>query len=171
MPIQSPLKNVKVGPFVAPKRTLMDVPEGVLTITTFSKGSALNSDVLLIRKRSGSRGCSSSGVDWVLAENFLVPDTLPEGLSAPGNKLPPKSVTLADIPDNRVFVACSVRNSECSNTWFKYRGGFYSCNSMRVETPMQVDKLLDGSDHWTKMDTGVTPGTIFFVTDWVVQVA
>lgn len=178
MPIQTPLKHIKVGPWVAPQRTLLDIPEGVLTITHFTRGSKSGSKALLIRMREGSRSVAFNGVDWGNAADFSIPDTLPEGLSAPGNALPPKPAVLADIPDYRVFMANSVSNGYCRVLWFKIgsevyyydRLKHYTVNHQSFEDPVAIDIDLEKQrDHWTPADA--TPNRLFFVTDWVVQFA
>lgn len=174
MPIQTPLKNVKVGPWVGPQRTLMDVPEGVLTITRSTGGSA---STLLIRKRAGSRSVSSSGFDLGRAECFCLPDTLPEGLSAPGNALAPKPVALADIPDRRVFMANSVRNTYCRILWFKAGSKIYYYDQRYIaDLPSYKDFDVIDSELAKQLDLWAPAGAwcpdqIFYVTDWEVQTA
>lgn len=179
MPIQTPLKNVKIGPWVGPQRTLMDVPEGVLTITHFTGGSKTDSKAFLIRMREGSRSIAFNGVDWGNAAYFFLPDTLPEGLSAPGNALPSKPVALADIPDRRVFLANSTLNPACSVLWFKIGSVAYAYNRLAkyeaVYIPYKEDRsqidvhLAQQNDLWRPADN--PPNQIFYVTDWEVQTA
>lgn len=174
MPIQTPLKNVKVGPWAGPERTLMDVPEGVLTIVKSRSGT------LFIRKRVGQLTAYSTGSSSVENANTLViPDTLPEGLSAPGNVLPSKPVELADIPDYRVFLANSTLNPACSVLWFKIGSVAYAYNRLAkyeaVYIPYKEDRsqidvhLAQQNDLWRPADN--PPNQIFYVTDWEVQTA
>lgn len=181
MPIQTPLKNVKIGPWVGPQRTLMDVPEGVLTITHFTthftRDSESDSKALLIRMREGSRSVALNGVDWGNAAYFSIPDTLPEGLSAPGNALAPKTVVLGDIPDRRVFMANSVRNTYCRILWFKAGSKIYYYDQRYIaDLPSYKDfdvidsELAKQLDLWAPTDSW-HPDQIFYVTDWEVQTA
>lgn len=172
MPIQTALKHVKVGPWVGPKRTLMDIPEGVLTIVKIRSGT------LFIRKRVGQLAAYSTGVSSVEnADTLVIPDTLPEGLSAPGNALSSKPVTLADIPDYRVFMANSVRNTYCRTLWFKAGSEIYYYDRRHTTNlPSYKDFDVIDSDLAKQLDLWAPvgawcPDQIFYVTDWEVQSA